>query len=155
MNIGEGLTRNAQHFPKKLALRDHAKSITYRDLHLRTNRLGNYLLAHGVRPGDLVAFSCGSRSENFELLFAIGKIGAVAVPFDFHWSAQECRAMIDFLEPNAFVVEGRQETRHLAGILPDRFRRRGPSPSTGRMPGGVIHTRRRSAQRPPTILRST
>jgi acyl-CoA synthetase (AMP-forming)/AMP-acid ligase II len=121
MNIGEGLPRNAQHFPKKLALRDHAKSLTYLDLHLRTNRLGNYLLAHGVRPGDLVAFSCGSRSENFELLFALGKIGAVAVPFDFHWSSQECRAMIDFLEPKAFVVEGRQETRHLSGMLPERF----------------------------------
>jgi acyl-CoA synthetase (AMP-forming)/AMP-acid ligase II len=121
MNIGDGLPRNAQHFPNKLALRDHAKSITYLDLHLRTNRLGNYLLAHGVRPGDLVGFSCGSRSENFELLFAIGKIGAVAVPFDFHWSAQECRAMLDFLEPKAFVVEGRRETRHLAGLLPDRF----------------------------------
>jgi fatty-acyl-CoA synthase len=121
MNIGEGLPRNAQHFPNKFALRDHAKSLTYLDLHLRTNRLGNYLLAHGVRPGDLVAFSCGSRSENFELLFAIGKIGAVAVPFDFHWSSQECHAMIDFLEPKAFVVEGRQETRHLSGMLPDRF----------------------------------
>jgi fatty-acyl-CoA synthase len=121
MNIGEGLPRNAQHFPKKLALRDHAKSLTYLDLHLRTNQLGNYLLAHGVRPGDRVAFSCGSRSENFELLFALGKIGAVAVPFDFHWSLQECRAMIDFLEPKAFVVEGRQETRHLSSVLAERF----------------------------------
>lgn len=121
MNIGEGLPRNAQHFPKKLALRDHAKSLTYLDLHLRTNRLGNYFLAHGIRPGDLVAFSCGSRSENFELLFALGKIAAVAVPFDFHWTSQECRAMIDFLEPKAFIVEGRQETRHLSGMLPDRF----------------------------------
>ena len=76
MIIGEALPRNAQHFPNKLALRDHAKSLTHLDLHLRTNRLGNYLLAQGVRPGDLVAFSCGSRSENFELLFALGKIGA-------------------------------------------------------------------------------
>jgi acyl-CoA synthetase (AMP-forming)/AMP-acid ligase II len=124
MNIGEGLPRNAQHFPKKLAIRDHSKSVTYLDLHLRTNRLGNYLLADGVRPGDLVAFSCGSRSENFELLFALGKIGAVAVPFDYHWSSQECRAMIDFLEPKAFVVERRQETGHLGGLLSERF---GPS----------------------------
>jgi acyl-CoA synthetase (AMP-forming)/AMP-acid ligase II len=121
MNIGEGLPRNAQHFPNKLALRDHAKSLSYLDLHLRTNRLGNYLLAHGVRPGNLVAFSCGSRNENFELLFALGKIGAVAVPFDYHWSSQECRAMIDFLEPKAFVVEGRQETRHLSSLLAARF----------------------------------
>ena len=121
MNIGEGLPRNAQHFPKKLAIRDHAKSLSFLDLHLRTSRLGNYLLAHGVRPGDLVAFSCGSRSENFEVLFALGKIGAVAVPFDFHWSSQECRAMIDFLEPQAFIVEGRPETQQLAELIPERF----------------------------------
>ena len=121
MNIGEALPRNAQHFPGKLAIRDHAKSLTYLDLHLRTNRLGNYLLGQGVRPGDLVAFSCGSRSENFELLFALAKIGAVAVPFDFHWSSQECRAMIDFLEPQAFVVEGRRETQHLSEIIAQRF----------------------------------
>ena len=121
MNIGEALPRNAQHFPKKLAIRDHAKSLTYLDLHLRTNRLGNYLLAQGIRPGDLVAFSCGSRSENFEVLFALGKIGAVAVPFDFHWSAEECRAMIEFLEPQAFVVEGRPETQQLSEILSQRF----------------------------------
>lgn len=121
MNIGEALPRNAQHFPKKLALRDRLKSLSYLDLHLRTNRLGNYLLGQGVRPGELVAFLCGSRTENFELLFALGKIGAVAVPFDFHWSSQECRAMIEFLEPKAFIVEGRLETRHLSGFLPDRF----------------------------------
>lgn len=121
MNIGEGLPRNAQHFPKKLAIRDHAKSLTYLDLHRRTNQLGNYLLSKNIRPGDLIAFSCGSRSENFELLFALGKIGAVAVPFDFHWSSQECRAMIDFLEPQAFIVEGRQETQHLSDILSERF----------------------------------
>jgi acyl-CoA synthetase (AMP-forming)/AMP-acid ligase II len=121
MNIGESLPRNARRFPKKIAICDHVKSLTYLDLHLRTNQLGNYLMSHDVRPGDLVAFSCGSRSENFELLFALGKIGAIAVPFDFHWTSQECRSMIEFLEPKAFVVEGREETRHLSAVLPDRF----------------------------------
>lgn len=121
MNIGEALPRNAQHFPRKLALRDHRTSLTHLELHLRTNRLGNYLLRQGIRPGDLVAFSCGSRSENFELLFALGKIGAVAVPFDFHWSSNESQAMIGFLEPEAFIIEGREETRHFSGFLADRF----------------------------------
>ena len=56
------------------------RSIKNHKLRDSTERLGNYLLRQGIRPGDLVAFSCGSRSENFELLFALGKIGAVAVP---------------------------------------------------------------------------
>ena len=34
----------------------------------------------------------------------------------FTGAREECRAMIDFLEPQAFVVEGRQETRQLSEI---------------------------------------
>lgn len=121
MTVGEALPRNAQQHPKKLALRDDRTSRTHLDLHLRTNRLANYLLGHGVKPGDVVPFSCGSRCENFEILFALAKIGAVAVPFDYHWSANECDAMTRFLEPRAFVVETREETKHLLGSLPERF----------------------------------
>ena len=93
MNIGESLPRNPQHFPNKRAIVDAYRSVTYRELHERTNRLANYLLAHGVVKGDLVGLSCGSRAEHFEALFAAAKIGAAAVPFDFNWSAQECEAI--------------------------------------------------------------
>ena len=107
MIIGEALPRNAQHFPDKPAIVDQNKSITHLDLHLRTNRLGNYLVKQGIRRGDRVAVSCGSRSEHFEMLFGIAKIGAIAVPFDYNWSAQECAAMLKFFKPSAFVLEGR------------------------------------------------
>ncbi|MBI4528213.1 MAG: acyl--CoA ligase [Deltaproteobacteria bacterium] len=113
MNIAEALPRNAQRFPKKPALVDGKRRLTYKDLHLRTNRLGNYLLKQGIRPGDPVALSCGSRAEHFEILFALAKIGAIAFPFDYHWSAREGEAMIEFSEPRAFIVEGRDETREL------------------------------------------
>jgi acyl-CoA synthetase (AMP-forming)/AMP-acid ligase II len=101
MNIGESLIRNAQHFPDKRAIVDAHRTVTYHELHERTNRLANYLLGQGVGKGDLVALSIGSRAEHFEALFAIAKIGAIAVPFDFNWSAQECEAMLSFL-PKAF-----------------------------------------------------
>ena len=107
MIIGEALPRNAQHFPNKPAIVDQNKSITHRELHLRTNRLGNYLVKQGIRRGDRVAVSCGSGSEHFEMLFGIAKIGAIAVPFDYNWSAQECAAMIKFFEPGAFILESR------------------------------------------------
>ena len=107
MNIGEALPRNAQHFPHKPALVEKKGVRTYLELHLRTNRLANYLLKQGVAPGDPVVLSCGSRSEHFEILFALAKIGAIAVPFDFHWSPAECEAMIRFFKPKAFIVEKR------------------------------------------------
>ena len=116
MNIGEALPRNAQRFPHKPALVEKKGVRTYLELHLRTNRLANYLLKQGVAPGDPVVLSCGSRSEHFEILFALAKIGAVAVPFVFHWSPAECEAMIRFFKPKAFIVENRNETTHLPAM---------------------------------------
>ena len=81
MNIGESLPRNAQHFPDKRAIVDAHRTVTYRELHERTNRLANYLLNQDIRKGDLIGLSVGSRAEHFEALFAIAKIGAIAVPF--------------------------------------------------------------------------
>jgi acyl-CoA synthetase (AMP-forming)/AMP-acid ligase II len=113
MNIGESLPRNAQHFPNKPAIVDAHRAVTYIALHQRTNRLANYLLGQGIKKGDLVGLSCGSRAEHFEALFALAKIGAVAVPFDFNWSFQECAAMLDFFKPQAFILESRSETHAL------------------------------------------
>jgi len=121
MNIGESLPRNAQRFPNKPAIIDAQRSVTYGELHERTNRLANYFLEIGIGKGDRVGLSCGSRAEHFEALFALAKIGAVTVPYDYHWSAQECAAMVNFFAPKAFVLEGRKETKELAGILRERM----------------------------------
>lgn len=121
MNIGESLIRNAQHFPDKRAIVDASRSVTYTALHERTDRLANYLLKQGVDKGDLIALSIGSRAEHFEALFAIAKIGAIAVPFDFNWSAQECEAMLGFFAPKAFFVETRKETAALQALADKRI----------------------------------
>ncbi|HET9915941.1 MAG TPA: AMP-binding protein [Candidatus Binatia bacterium] len=121
MNIGESLIRNAQHFPDKRAIVDASRTVTYAELHERTNRLANYLLNQGVAKGDLVALSIGSRAEHFEALFAIAKIGAIAVPFDFNWSAQECESMLDFFAPKAFFLEIRKETEALQALADKRI----------------------------------
>src|SRR6185295_1483437 len=116
MNIGESLTRNAQHFPDKLAIVDAQRSVSYAALDERTNRLANYLTEQGIGDSDLVGLSVGSRAEHFEALFAIAKIGAVAIPFDFNWSAPECAAMLRFFAPHAFFLEQRKETDALLGL---------------------------------------
>jgi fatty-acyl-CoA synthase len=120
MNIGESLPRNAQHFPDKLAMVDTQRTVTYKEFHKRTNRLANYLLARGIVKGDLVGLSVGSRAEHFEALFALAKIGAVAIPFDINWSAQECAAMVRSFAPKAFFLEAREETEALTNIARDQ-----------------------------------
>jgi long-chain acyl-CoA synthetase len=121
LNMGDALLRNAQRFPNKLALDDGRVRRTYLDLHLRTNRLGNYFLKQGIWPGDHVALSCGNRAEHLEVIFALAKIGVTAVPFDHHWSRQESEAMLNFFAPNAFVIEERPETADTADLILGRL----------------------------------
>jgi len=120
MNISEALPRHAQRSPHKLAIVDRRRSLTFLDFHRRVNRLARYLRQQGLGKGDPVALSCGSRAEHFEALFALGKIGALAVPFDFNWSAVECAAMVGFFEPKAFILEGRAETKSLFDLAQER-----------------------------------
>jgi len=120
MNIGEALPRNAQRSPHKIAIVDRRRSLTFLEFHRRVNRLARYLRQQGLGKGDLVALSCGSRAEHFEALFALGKIGALAVPFDFNWSAGECAAMDGFFEPKVFILEGRAETQSLFDLARGR-----------------------------------
>ena len=119
--MADPLARNAQRFPEKLAVVDPRRALTHRELHLRSNRLANYLRLHGVAKGDRVALSCGNRAEHIEAIFALAKIGAVSVPFDYNWSGQECAAMMQFFEPAAIVVEERSETRGIWDIALQRL----------------------------------
>jgi acyl-CoA synthetase (AMP-forming)/AMP-acid ligase II len=121
MNMGDALLRNAQRFPKKLAIVEERRRLTHLDLHLRTNRLATYLLSQGISPGERVALACGNRSEHLEIIFALAKIGVTAIPFDYHWSLREYEAMIDFFEPKAFVIEDRKETTGVWSLLLDRL----------------------------------
>ena len=121
INMGDALLRNAQRFPKKLAIADGRLRLTHLDLQLRTSRLGNYFLRQGVCPGDRVALSCGNRAEHLEVIFALAKIGVTAVPFDYHWSLQEYETMINFFEPKAFVIEERKGTTDVCNLALDRL----------------------------------
>ncbi len=121
MNMGEALARNAQRFPGKPALIDERRRLTHLDFHLRTNRLGNYLLKQGISSGDRIALSCGNRAEHLETIFALAKIGVIAVPFDYGWSVHEYDAMIKFFEPSAFIIEERKETANVWDLLSNRL----------------------------------
>jgi acyl-CoA synthetase (AMP-forming)/AMP-acid ligase II len=114
--MAEALARNAQRFPDKPAIVDERRSLSHRELHLRSNRLADYLRRQGVAKGDRVALSCGNRAEHIEAVFALAKIGAISVPFDYGWSAQETAAMVAFFEPSAFVIEERPETKNVGDL---------------------------------------
>ena len=56
------------------------RKFSYRDMHLISNRIANSLAALGVKHGSHVAVMMENCPEQLHLYFALGKLGAVAVP---------------------------------------------------------------------------
>ena len=103
--IGDGLRRNASKFPLKTAAKDRFGEINYADLNARVNQLARGLLSLGVRKGDAVALSVGNRIEHLEIIFAVAKIGALAIPLDVKWKALELASVLAAFEPRLIVLQ--------------------------------------------------
>lgn len=57
-----------------------ARTVTFAELHTRSNQLANYLREHGISRGDRVAVSGSQRPESLIGHLATWKLGAVSVP---------------------------------------------------------------------------
>lgn len=80
MNISSLVTRHARHRPNHLAVVFENHRLRNQQLNQRVNRLANALLQLGVSKGNKVATILPNCLELIETYWAIGKIGAVAVP---------------------------------------------------------------------------
>jgi len=103
--MGDGLRRNASKFPVKVAAKDRFRQITYGELNSRVNQLAHGLLSLGVRKGEDVAVMVGNRIEHLEIIFATGKIGALAIPLDIKWKSLELGSTLSFFKPRVLIVQ--------------------------------------------------
>jgi len=107
------LQNAARLYPNKAAITDaeRDRSVTYKELAERTNRLANALRARGVKKGDKVAFMCHDRLEGAEIMYAVNRLGAVWVPQNFRFNPPElvrqmahCDAEFFFVDENCIDV---------------------------------------------------
>ena len=103
--IGDALRRNAAKYPLKIAVRDSLRKVTYGELNDRVNRLANSLLSRGIRKNDPVALLVGNRIEHLEIVFALAKIGALAIPLDVKWRALEVASTLASFKPVLMFAE--------------------------------------------------
>src|SRR5579872_1159187 len=74
------LTRAAEQYPKRVAIRFYGRSITYRELNLLANRFANALIDLGVRKGDRVALLMPNCPQMVLAYYGALRAGAVVVP---------------------------------------------------------------------------
>jgi long-chain acyl-CoA synthetase len=106
MNIGDLLVRNANKFPHKLAVASETRSLTFRELNDRVNRLANSLLDSGLRKGDRIGVLVHNGHQFLELYFASAKTGAVFCPYNNHFKQWELKDIIDYSTPRYLIFDG-------------------------------------------------
>ncbi len=95
-NIGLFLEKRAFLNPAREAFVDGAGTrLTFAELSERSHRVGNALLASGIRPGDRVALLLMNSAEFLESFFAIARIGAVVVPLNWRLVADELTFILE------------------------------------------------------------
>ena len=129
MPITEFLERNARFYPndtalvevnpadqpsKDLAWREYQLiqstttepyrlEMTWREFDIKANRFANLLLTRGIRKGDKVAILMMNCLDWLPIYFGILKSGAIAVPMNFRFSAEEIAYCADLADIRVLV----------------------------------------------------
>jgi acyl-CoA synthetase (AMP-forming)/AMP-acid ligase II len=72
-------TGSAARFPQRAAIVDERGTLTYEEVHLRTNALAREMAAAGIKAGDGVAIMCRNHRGFVEATVACSKLGASAL----------------------------------------------------------------------------
>lgn len=91
---------------------------SYADLHERSNRCAQALLAMGVRPGDRVAVISKDSDELFELIFGIAKARGVYLGINWRLTAPEVRFILEDSE-SVLLFAGRDFHDLAAQLAPE------------------------------------
>ena len=115
-----GVTWNEYDLVETNPIETYRREITWRQFNERTNRFAHMLLARGVSKGQKVALLLMNCLEWLPLYFGILKAGAVVVPLNYRYSADEIKYCLELAEADVLVFgpefTGRVET--ISGRIP-------------------------------------
>jgi long-chain acyl-CoA synthetase len=94
LRVADVVREHAASRPDAVAIRHGERAVSYSQLDQRSNRLAQALLAAGAGPGSRIAHLDRSAPEVVELLVAVSKIGAVAVPLNWRLATPELTAIL-------------------------------------------------------------
>lgn len=78
---------------------------TYDEMNERVARAAGMLKAHGIKPGDRVAFLCLNTTDIMELIFGCWRIGAVCLALNFRLTPPELAYILNDSEASFILVD--------------------------------------------------
>lgn len=103
--VGDLSRLNAVRYPRKVALVMNGVELSYAELDRRSNQLAHALAAQGVEAGDRVALLAFNRLDYAVVTQAAAKCGALLVPMNFRFGAEEIRHVLVDAEPKVMFLE--------------------------------------------------
>ena len=103
MIVSDCLRINSRNHPRKIAIRQCNRELSYFELYLRVCRLSNSFLSKGIRKGTTVGLLTPSGIEHLESIYALSKIGAIVLPIDDRWGQEEIQRTLDYFDAWAVI----------------------------------------------------
>ena len=121
VSLGRLLTELAEERPNRPAVTDQNRTVTWKELDLRTNRIARGLIAAGVKPGDLVTIGLPNSVDFVEACFGLWKAGATPQPISYRLPRHEAEAVMDLAETPILLagdgVEGNKPRYDVPALL--------------------------------------
>ncbi|GAA4395062.1 acyl-CoA synthetase [Tsukamurella soli] len=117
-NVADLLEHSVDAMPDRTALVCGRRTVTYRELDERANRLAHHLAARGIGAGDHVGVYSRNSIETVETMFAAFKLRAIPINVNYRYVADELRHIFTNADLKALVFE-RPYAGRVAAVLPD------------------------------------
>ncbi len=116
-----GYKAAAARFPDDLSVIDESGTLTFKEVHQRTNALAHALAEEGVQAGDGVAIMCRNHRGWVEAYVAVNKLGANALFMNTSFSGPQLADVADREDPAAVIFD-EEFAEVLAGATEGRKR---------------------------------
>ncbi len=98
-------TGSAARFPDRAALIDERGTLTFAEIHLRTNALAHELHAAGIKEGDGVAIMCRNHRGFVEATLACSKLGASALYLNTSFAGPQIADVMRREDPAGLIYD--------------------------------------------------
>ncbi len=101
-----GITSAAINHPDDPMIEDESRSLTFAEVHRRSNALAHGLAADGVREGDGIAIMCRNHHGFIEATLAVSKLGATGLYMNTAFAAPQLADVVEREQPVALIYDG-------------------------------------------------
>jgi len=111
ISLAKVIANHAANRPNDPALTFQGETLTWDQLHKRTNRMAHALEKRGVKEGDLVTIGLPNGLGFIEACWAIWKVGATPQPVSSRLPNHELEAVVELADPPLVIALANMQTK--------------------------------------------